>query len=115
MSESSDKNNAADFLDWLESEYDWLFDEDKFKQESCRRGHEGVKDLHAIRGVLMILPVLEDAVNEIVGLATVSTEEADKFEKAVMSDPEGREVVERLYRQRPYLFSGVFGGRAMLS
>lgn len=97
------------FMEWVEAEYAWLLDDKLFEEAVTNGSPEERKLLKALRGCLMLFPTLEDAVSEFVGLAMVSTEEAEKFEKAVMSDPEGREVVDRIYRQRPHLFSDLLG------
>lgn len=110
----SDREGAADFFDSLEGEFGHLRDDEAFRQECKGRPRGEVRLLEFMRGVVVFMPVIEQAVTEIVGLAVVTTDEAEKFEKAVMSDQEGREVVERLYRQKPYLFSGFIGSRGSL-
>lgn len=110
-----EREKAAQFLEWVENEYHWLLDEPSYSNAVQEASPREVALLGALRGMLIFIPTLEDAVSELVGLAMVSTEEAVKFERAVMSDPDGREVVAKLSRQNPSLFSTLLGHRGRLS
>lgn len=110
----ANRSSAADFFEMIEERFGHLRDDDLFEEECSRVSAGEVKLLEMLRGVVEFMPELEQAVTEVIGLAMVTSDEAEKFEKAVMSDPEGREVVERLYRQRPYLFSGLIGAKGTM-
>ena len=68
-----------------------------------------------MRTVMGLIYEIDERVDEVVNLATVSANEANRFQEVIMSSPEGRDLVESLRRQKPYMFEGMSFGKSSFS
>ena len=87
---------AMSILERINKKYGVLRDPEIYCKVVQKVGDVRASEMEAIRDLLTIINVIDGEVKNMIGLADLAVEDAHRFEKAVLSTQEGRDLVQWL-------------------